>query len=86
MLYRLEICVQIRVLWVSQPSVEIVFAEAGSEHGKARLIDKIHQQADMLFCFIMVTFTRVSRTLIAVREAPMMLIISKCGGKGLECS
>ena len=78
MLYRLEICVQIRVLWVSQPSVEIVFAEAGSEHGKARLIDKIHQQADM--------FTRVSRTLIAVREAPMMLIISKCGGKGLECS
>ena len=85
-MYRLEICAQIRVLWVCQPSVEVVFAEVRSEHGKARLIDKIHQQADMLFCFIMVTFTRVSRTLIAVREAPMMLIISKCGGKGLECS
>ena len=47
----MEICAQIRVLWVSQPSVEIVFAEAGSEHGKARLIDKIRQQADMLFLF-----------------------------------
>jgi hypothetical protein len=52
----LEICVQIRVLWVSQPSVEIVFAEAGSEHGKARLIDKIHQQADMLFLFHVALF------------------------------
>ena len=49
MLYRLEICVQIRVLWVSQPSVEIVFAEAGPEHGKARLQQPGYLYVDLIF-------------------------------------